>query len=1013
MYTKQEKTFRFSLRKASFGLVSVAIAGLFLLANPQNAAAEQVAVIPQTGAVATSQDSVEPVQAVAEAVVEPAPALAAAEPAPLAVTAAPAPSEPAPTDSQAAASVPAEPTSAEPSPAPAVESTSTPAQTSPVVVVPVETAATPQVQAAKDVTSQMTDVNIKIDSQDVVRPFDADKLTLSYDMKVNGTVQGGDFFIIKLPDQVNTHGISKDAPLPDIKDADGVTVIAKGYAGQDDTVRYVFENTVNNKENISLKLNFPVFIDPIRVPNDQVDIELITSINNVMGKKSISVQYGRNDNNGVYQQYLIYQGKSLKSTIYEADASAKTFKQVIYVNPLRHNDYLKQLQGTISNDGTKFTKEKTKITIYEVKSNDKLNDSLYINELNSALKLEKVELTPTYSNNSYILDFNRYIFNPYVVIVESDYNPNANLQIDTTSQYSSWYNGWYNTILEFENDIKLYNGDGTGFGDQVQPQMPPLEGQPIADEPIPYIPGDYPYPAPSLEGSEVIEEPIVFPVPELDGGPVIDIDGSPMPEPELEELPDLVIPEIPDVEGEVLVGIDGHPLTEEPNVDLVVIPELEEAPVVELDGQEIPEEFPAFEEVEIPEIEEEVLIPPTIEEPTFEIIDMPEVEEGSVVELDGQEIPEELPAFEEVEIPEIEEEVLIPPTIEEPTFEIIDIPEVEEAPLVELDGQEMPEVSTPTIDFDVEEILDQPLLDGQEVPEVTVPTIELEVEVMPELPILEDEKPSELPTIDFSLEEITEASTLDGKEIPEVPSIDFEVEEVLEQPILDGQPMPEPEVEFSELEIIIEGESFEITFDTGAYEETGAYPIQTDLVIEEDTETSLLIEISYDTVFEESGQYPAETLVTIEEESDAAPLVEFTYDTVKEESGQYPAEPLLTIEEDTEAEPIVEPDFPTLSEDRSIELDEEGVEEENTASEDPERAVETTEQKVSSAKESPKSEQRLLVQVQPKAMPKSSAMTLPKMSEKKDAKVLFGFILAAASMLLALLSFKNKRKSKG
>ncbi|MGT2933477.1 Ig-like domain-containing protein [Streptococcus catagoni] len=1020
MYTKQEKTFRFSLRKASFGLVSVAIAGLFLLASPQKAAAEEVD--PQIAASSALKEA-EP----AAALVSPAAAAPASEP--VAATPLAQPST-APSVASAAPVAASQPSSVSVAPvavdlAPAAEVT---APAAPTAEAASETQAFPtSVVTGSDVSNKMTDVKIEVKSNETVKPFEADKLYLNYEMKVKSGVKGGDFFTIKIPDQVNVHGISKETSLPDITSEGGTEVLAKGTDGKDGTVKYVFQEIVNTKSNLELHVNFPVFIDPVKVPNDQTNINLVTSINGTKGEKVISVEYGRRNKQGVYQQYFEHQGASLKSTIYEVDVTAGRFKQVIYVNPTGGNYQLYRVFGEKKNDGLMYSQDKTTIKVYEVANKNLLNHSMYVNP-DSKNNLTEVHFFTYFIDGYYVVDFNKYITKPYIIIVESDYNPNKNLQLFTTTQE-------YKHYLEFENTIKLYNGDGSGHGEQVPPQMAPLQDQPVAED----------IALPTPDGIEIIIEPIHFPVPEIEEEVLIGTEDHPFLEGT--EVPEELLIEI---EEEVLIPeniyLDGEAVPEDlPTNDLILdgveIPETREVPTLDiyveefpelpmLEGEEVLEDFPTYDlilgGVEIPETREVPILDIYVEE----FLELPMLEGEEIPEtpsLDGEAVPEALPTndliLDGIEIPEIREVPILDIYVEEflelPMLEGEEIPETPsldgEAVLQDLptndlilDGVEIPETrEVPILDIYVEEFLELPMLEGEEIPE----TPSLEGEEFPEaLPTndlildgVEIPETREVPILDIYVEEFLELPILDGQEVPEVtvPTIDFEVEEMLEFPMLDGQPVPEPEVEFSELEIIIEGQTFEITFDTGSYEETGAYPIQTDLVIEEETETSPLIEISYATSFGESGQYPAESVLTTEEESDFAPVVDFTYDTVVEESGQYPAETLLIIEEDTETAPTVAPDLSSLPE--------EGEEEPLSV---PETSPQAPQQEASSAKESPKSEQLQPKQVQAKTMSKSAAIILPETADQKDSKVLLGFILTLSSLLLGLLGFKAERKAK-
>lgn len=117
--------------------------------------------------------------------------------------------------------------------------------------------------AGKDITNQLTNVTVGIDSGDTVYPHQAGYVKLNYGFSVPNEAVQGDTFKITVPKELNLNGVTSTAKVPPIMAGD--QVLANGVIDSDGNVIYTFTDYVNTKDDVKATLTMPAYIDPENV----------------------------------------------------------------------------------------------------------------------------------------------------------------------------------------------------------------------------------------------------------------------------------------------------------------------------------------------------------------------------------------------------------------------------------------------------------------------------------------------------------------------------------------------------------------------------------------------------------------------------------------------------------------------------------------------------------------------------------------------------------------------------
>ena len=250
-----------------------------------------------------------------------------------------------------------------------------------------------------------------------------------------GTI-AGDYFTIDLSENLSLKGIEPDHENEYPIEIDG-KVVADGIRTDRSTIKYTFNENVNDKRNVVVSVKGFAYIDKTKVPNNSPEEKISIKVGDTVDEHNIKVEYGK----------PYYTGDSLNgmSQFTEFNPETGEYTQVFYINPdskiigtstsddWSANKVAVFIDGvdpeTGSQSDVKYTEDNTKITIHKLKSGEKLPAAIIENP---AVNYDDPIYRYKFRDNGIELVFadqnddklpSDFIEDPYVVIVKSTAAP--------------------------------------------------------------------------------------------------------------------------------------------------------------------------------------------------------------------------------------------------------------------------------------------------------------------------------------------------------------------------------------------------------------------------------------------------------------------------------------------------------------------------------------------------------------------------------------------------------------
>ena len=189
-------------------------------------------------------------------------------------------------------------------------------------------------------------------AQDAGEDYDT-ILKTAFSFDVPDAITGGDTFEVKVSDNVNLHGISKDSEIDDLY-YNGELLAKAEVQADGRTIIYRFTDYVDKIAHIKMNISFPLFIDKVNVPENSTE-EVVVTIDGNQISKTFEVDYSRD---GYYkseeEDVETLSGKANLDTVTDT-----TYHHTIYVNT--NNQELTNSQLRIRNqdntDGAVFDQD--------------------------------------------------------------------------------------------------------------------------------------------------------------------------------------------------------------------------------------------------------------------------------------------------------------------------------------------------------------------------------------------------------------------------------------------------------------------------------------------------------------------------------------------------------------------------------------------------------------------------------------------------------------------------------
>ena len=209
------------------------------------------------------------------------------------------------------------------------------------------------IQGTIDGNTQSNVTTVKPLASDTGEGYDS-ILKTAFSFGVPDSITGGDTFEVKVSDNVNLHGISKDSVIDDLY-YNG-ELLAKAEVQPDGrTIIYRFTDYVDKIANIKMNISFPLFIDRVNVPENSAEEKVVVTVDGYEISKTIAVDYSRD---GYYKS----EEKDVETLSGKANLDTVTdtsYHHTIYVNT--NNQELTNSQLRIRNqdntDGAIFDQD--------------------------------------------------------------------------------------------------------------------------------------------------------------------------------------------------------------------------------------------------------------------------------------------------------------------------------------------------------------------------------------------------------------------------------------------------------------------------------------------------------------------------------------------------------------------------------------------------------------------------------------------------------------------------------
>ena len=334
-----------------------------------------------------------------------------------------------------------------------------------------------QVIQGQDVSNKVTVEEGSIKGQKgatTINPHQAERVTLDYNLKFDDSIKQGDYFDIKLSNNVDTMGIGTKKQMPEIKD--NTSTIATGEVINDALIRYTFTDYFKQKQNVSAQLSINLYFKPSKVLNEGWQ-----KVDSTIGKDIVSNNFYVKYLNGVTDIY----GVNINGRINKLDKNNGTIKHTAYINAGKKSLSSVSIFGRLT-EGYLYKSNTPTVKIYKYKGNQQLPKSVYVDFNNNDFEdvTNNMKLT-TNDGGSYQLYFDKLDNATYVIYYESMYNTKAeslNLQTQLSGYYyNNNYNHYYYypSTLTWNNGVQFYSNNASGSG-KDKPSEPIIQaGQPI------------------------------------------------------------------------------------------------------------------------------------------------------------------------------------------------------------------------------------------------------------------------------------------------------------------------------------------------------------------------------------------------------------------------------------------------------------------------------------------------------------------------------------------------------
>ena len=293
----------------------------------------------------------------------------------------------------------------------------------------------PEERAPKDVSNDVQSKYVALteeghETKGTVKPDDGEAIGWEvFFTSPKGTI-AGDYFTIDLSDNLSLKGIEPDHENEYPIEIDG-TVVAEGIRTDRSTIKYTFNEHINDQRNVVVSIKGFAYIDKTKVPNNTKNEKISIKLGDKVDEHNINVEYGE----------PFYTGNNLNgmSQITEFNPETGEFTQVFYINPDSKTIttsnrnwatgkvamFIDGLTPDKTPSDVNYTKENTKVSIQKLPSGTKLPNAIIENPVKTD---EETYVKTTFRDGGIEITFaengdknlrHDNIDSPYIVTVKS------------------------------------------------------------------------------------------------------------------------------------------------------------------------------------------------------------------------------------------------------------------------------------------------------------------------------------------------------------------------------------------------------------------------------------------------------------------------------------------------------------------------------------------------------------------------------------------------------------------
>lgn len=312
-------------------------------------------------------------------------------------------------------------------------------------------------------------------AQDAGEDYDT-ILKTAFSFGVPDSITGGDTFEVKVSDNVNLHGISKDPEIDDLY-YNGELLAKAEVQADGRKIIYRFTNYVDKIANIKMNISFPLFIDKVNVPENSTENVVVTVDGNEFSK-TFDVDYTRDSyykNKDEKEDVETLSGKANLDTVTD-----KSYHHTIYVNT--NNQELTNSKLRIRNqdntDGAIFDQGVLdSVKVYRLNDGKQLKDSFNLDYNDLTDVTDQATVRKALEEKMGILvDINQKNDKAsYVVVYDGKRKENTSLNtiVDFAAAKKKRMDGTPEGSIAFadknwswKNDVHFDRGDGSATGEE-------------------------------------------------------------------------------------------------------------------------------------------------------------------------------------------------------------------------------------------------------------------------------------------------------------------------------------------------------------------------------------------------------------------------------------------------------------------------------------------------------------------------------------------------------------------